>query len=366
MRSFRYKNILLFGSPQFSGNISEYFIANTEKLVIYETMPRFDNKYNLVKLYKKGKQVSEEKVESSGNIFLYYFFWYITYLKVLKSYYTRSEKLYVITWQPFFLIGGSLQKMFRKMEFVYWVGDYFPPVNIPLKIYESVKKFYHGQVKHACYLSDRINKKMNGKVVNTQNKKTIMWGVSNKPIESRSGKEFTIGFVGVIKESQGIEFLLEAVKEIPSIKLKILGSGSQALSEEYATVINNYGIENRVYFPNKMYYARELEKEMKECFIGAALYEATPLNATYYADPGKIKTYAQYGVPILMTPIADIEKYVRKFGAGEVVEQDTKDIKAGILKMKRGYNKYVKGLQKFNEYFDYELYYKKGFSFLEG
>src|SRR5258708_987465 len=40
----RYKNIFMYSSLQFCGNIEEYFSKHTEKLVVFITMPRLKNK----------------------------------------------------------------------------------------------------------------------------------------------------------------------------------------------------------------------------------------------------------------------------------------------------------------------------------
>lgn len=365
MKQLRYKNIFLFASPQFSGNIVEYFTAHTEKLVIYLTMPRFNNRYNIVQLYRKGKLVSEKKVISSGNVFLYYFLWFVTYLWCLFTLYKKDEEVFVITWQPFFFFGQTLQRLFRNVHFVYWIGDYFPPVSLSMRIYEKIKKYYAKQLPYVCYLSDRINSKMNGKILSTNNKKTVMWGIKPVAIPSKEKKIFTLCFIGVIKPSQGLETLLEIVKKMKDIRLKILGASTEEMAAFYKKIIADNGIEQRVYFPNKMFYGKEIEKEVKDCFLGVALYDVDKNSATYYADPGKIKTYTQYGLPVLMTPIADIEKYVKKYTAGEIVVQNIADVERAIKKIKKDYKKYITGVESFNDYFNYETYYKRNFSFLE-
>ena len=364
--TYRYKNILLFGSPQFSGNISEYFIANTQKLVLYITMPRLNNKFNIIYQYEKGEMISEEKVISSGNIFLYYFYWYVTYIRCLFKYYKKHEDVFVITWQPFFFFAMNIQRLFRNVRFVYWIGDYFPPISLTLSLYEKIKKYYATKITYVCYLSDRINEKMNGKILNTSMRRTVMWGVNAKNIKRNVKRNsLKILFVGLIKPSQGVESILSFLKANKDYKVKIIGICEQSYYLQLQKMIKDFGIAGQVYFPNRFLPEEELEKETIDCHVGIALYDVTPMNATYYADPGKIKTYAQYGLPILMTPIADIEKYVKKFSAGEIVSQDAADIEIALKKMKKNYKKYEQGIAMFNEYFEYDRYYKKRLNFLE-
>lgn len=367
MNNYKYKNILLFASFQFCGNIIEYFSQNSEKAVIYITQPRFNNKYNIVRLYKKGKLISEHKVISSGNIFLYYFYWYTTYLQVLLKYFAKNEKVYVIIWQPYFLFGMFLQKIFRNIEFVYWIGDYFPPVNSSLLFYEKLKKYYHDRVSYTRYLSDRINEKMNGRVLDTIERSTTMWGIKPPKMQKKklNSKKVILLFIGVIRDSQGLELLLEVIKRNPDFYLKLLGSSTEEYFKKYKNIITKYNISKRVAFPNRMFYAQELEKESSDSIIGVALYDVTKNNASYYADPGKIKTYAQLGLPVVMTNIADIEKYVKKYSAGKIVEKDVDDISNKIREIALHYTKYTKGLDAFNTYFEYNSYYKKSFKFME-
>lgn len=362
---YYYKNIFLYASLQFCGNIEEYFKNHTENLLVFIVMPRVNNKYNLLRYYKKGKLVDEKKVRSSSNIFLYYLLWYMQYLKALINFLPRNEKVVVIAFHPLSFFLMTVQKMLRNIEYVYWVGDYFPGVSLPLKLYEKMKLAYHKKVSFACYLSDKINKKMNGTVINSKTKKTVMWGVKPKNISRKAIKDqFTILFVGLIKQSQGIENILAFLKEHKDYKVKIIGVCEQKFYKQLQKSIKDSLIAKQIYFPNAFLSDEELVKESRDCNVGIALYDVGPLNATYYADPGKIKAYAELELPIIMSNISDAAKYVKKFKCGELVEN--KDgLEAAFLKVKKNYKSYQEGLKKFNKHFFYETYYKDAFIFLE-
>ena len=185
-KKYRYKNLFLYSSLQFIGNIEEYFVGNTEKIVAFIIMPRLKHNYNLIRLYKKGELIEEKKVRFSENVILYYLLWYCYQIFFLMRYFSRNEKVFIITFHPISFFGMSLQKMLRRIEYVYWIGDYFPPVNLSLRLFEKLKKHYHDKILYGCYLSDRINKKLNGKILNTPYRRTIMWGVDAKPIKRES------------------------------------------------------------------------------------------------------------------------------------------------------------------------------------
>lgn len=363
---FRYKNIFMYASLQFCGNIEEYFVDNTEKLVAFIIMPRLKHEYNFIRLYKKGKLIEEKKVRFSQNIILYYFRWYYYEMFFLMKYFSRSEKVFVITFHPISFFGMSLKKMLRRIKYVYWIGDYFPSVNLSLRLFEKLKKHYHDKMLYCCYLSDKINKKLNGKILNTPYRKTIMWGVDAKFIKREPNKHnFSFLFVGQITDSQGLDFLYEFLKSHKEYSIKIIGICDKELYEKHQRLIKDYNIGNQVYFPNKFFSNEELEEISKSCHVGVALYKVSKLNAIYYTDPGKIKTYAQLGLPILMSDISAIATYVKKFNAGEVITLNNKSIYEGIIRIKNNYESYTKGIAKFNRFFYYKTYYKRLFSFLE-
>src|SRR5258708_10248851 len=363
---FIYKNIFIYSSLQSIGNIEEYFSERTEKLVAFVIMPRKQYNASLIRLYLRGKLVEEKNIKLAKNIFLYYFLWYVHYLFFLLKYFTKKEKVFVITLQSIFFFGMNLQKLFRNIEFVFWDGDYYPPVNLSLILFEKLKKHYNNKVKYAVYQSNLMNEKMNDKVISTPNRKTVMWGVLPKKIKRKfDGKKFTILFVGAIRESQGLEFVFDFLKTHKDYSIKIIGAGEEKLFAKYKKTIKDNKIEKQVYFPNRFFSDNELTEISKSCQVGIAVYDITPNSATYYTDPGKVKTYATLGLPIIMSDVSAIVPFIKKFGCGVVIKINNEELSNALLDMKKNYRSYLKGLVKFNKYFYYETYYKKSFSFLE-
>ena len=93
------------------------------------------------------------------------------------------------------------------------------------------------------------------------------------------------------------------------------------------------------------------------------MYDMDPSNATYYTDPGKVKTYASLGLPIIMSDVSAIVPFVKKFKCGIVINKKDEDLGKAIIDIKKNYKRYLLGIKKFNEYFYYETYYHKGFNF---
>src|SRR5438046_744960 len=121
MKQFRYKNILLYSSHQWCGNTKEYFINNTEKLVVFLLMSRIKTDANILRIYEKGKLIKEVKTPLSEHFLLYYLLWYIHYIVAIFKYFPRNEKLIVICAHPYVFFATTLQKFFRKIDFVYYI-----------------------------------------------------------------------------------------------------------------------------------------------------------------------------------------------------------------------------------------------------
>ena len=216
----------MYSSHQSTANTEEYFAMHTEKLVVFVLDHRQYNT-NLVRLYEKGSLVEEKKIKLPQNIFAYFFLWYIYYLTFLIKYFTRKEKVIVISGHPISFFGMTIQKMLRNIDFLFYDGDFFPPVNISLMLFEALKRHYNKKVKYAFYSGDLINEKMNGKVLDTPYRKTALWGVMPRNIKRKfDNNNLTILFVGFIKFSQDLEFLFNFLKEHKNYKLKMIGTCS--------------------------------------------------------------------------------------------------------------------------------------------
>lgn len=366
MRKFRYENILLYTSHQWCGNIEEYFSQNSERLLAFLLMPRVQNKDNVLRIYEKGRLVKEDSIRLSENIFLYYIFWYLQYIRAIFKYAPRDQKLIVISFHPYPFLLMTLQKFFRRVVFVFWIADYFPPINIPLRLFEKAKKFYHNNIDYACYLGDGVNKIMNGRVLTTARKRTIIWGVKPKHIKRNFEKiKHTILYVGVVRSNVGLDIAYEFLKANKTYNLKVIGVCDKALYKKQVTMIKSYGIEEQVYFPNRFFFDGELNEISKECFVGIALYSIDSTSTIYYADPGKVKAYTEMGLPVIMTKTSSIAPYIEKFKAGEVIDRDVTSLERAVKNIQGNYKLYTDGVEKFNKYFYFEDYYRKGFKFLE-
>ncbi|MFZ5845435.1 MAG: hypothetical protein ACOY0S_03130 [Patescibacteria group bacterium] len=363
---FRYQSIFMYSTLQFAGHVEEYFAKYTRKLVVYVMMPRLKNRANLLRRYREGRLIEEKKVWSSGNLFLYYLSWYLHYLYFICKYFPPNEAFIVISGHPIAFLGMTVQKLLRRLTFAYWIGDFYPPVKWSLFLFEKIKKFYHDRVPFTYYLSDKINQKMNGKVLTQPHHRTVMWGVKRLKINKVPLKDkFNILFIGLVKEDQGLELLFSFLARHKEYSLKIIGICPDGLYQKYLAIIKKREIDEQVFFPNKFYSDTELENLAKTCHVGVAMYDTSPLSATFYTDPGKVKAYAELGLPVVMSETSAAAFYIRRFGCGEVINNDEKKLEEALLKIRRNYPRYLSGLENFRKYFYFETYYQRAFKALE-
>lgn len=367
MIKFRYKSLYIFSNLQYCGNLEEYFSKHTEKLVAHIVLPRLRNSYNIVRLYKKGKLVEEKKLWCNENIFLYFSAWFFQHIYIISRYFSPGEKFFTITFMPLIFFGATIQKLFRNIYFVFFIGDYCPAPNFSIRLYEWIKKYYHDRIPYICYLSDTLNKRMNNdKIIRNKNRRTVMWGVKPRHIQRSFPKEtFSMLFVGLIKPSQGLEFFYRFLQKNKNCSIKILGVCDEKLYKTHQNLFKKYTIAQQVYFPNKFFLDEEVTEISRECHVGVALYDTGKEHMIYYTEPGKVKLYTELGLPVIMSNVSSIVPYIKKFKAGEIVERNEESVLKAITKIKTQYKEYVLGVKRFNEHFFYETYYKSAFRFLE-
>ncbi|HLD25142.1 MAG TPA: hypothetical protein VJB96_04470 [Patescibacteria group bacterium] len=360
--TFRYDTIFMYGSLQSVGHTMEYFVRHTRKLVVFIVMPRVNGTENLVRVYHEGTMISERHVPSSRNILLYYLRWWYHHNLFLLTFFHRRERVLVFTGHPIALFGMSIIKLIRRVTYAYWIGDYYPPVNVSLILFEKLKKYYHDRVSCTFYLSDLINEKLNGSVRKTHEHRTVMWGIEmpKKRATLPRIRMTKLLFVGVVRPGQGLEEVFEYLSRDKTVCLSVIGVCESTYYALLQRLIKKLSIQDQIFFPNTFYSDTKLRTIAKDHHIGIALYDESPKSASFYTDPGKVKTYVEMGLPVVMTKTSAIAPYVRRFGCGETVSS-TAELPRVLDTMKRQYERYQDGLVAFSRYFAYESYYRNAF-----
>ena len=354
--------VFAYGSLQFCGHMEEFLVSRTKDLCVYIVQPRVGVHVNLVRRYRRGVLVREHPVRSSQNLLLYYLFWYVNHARELMRFCSKREKTLVLGGHPVVFFGMGLFRLLLPLAFAYWVGDYFPSRHPVIRLYEWVKKAYQRRMDYVYYLTDAINREMNdGVVVNTPRRRTVMWGLKPFPAVSvPPPTPFTLLFVGLLRPGQGLEQLFDFLVLNPDCHLSLIGVGQPDYVAALQSHVQESGLAERVFFPNRFYSEAELVEAARACHVGIALYDTAEENFTHYADPGKVKAYAEMHLPVLMTRISDIVPYVERFGSGEVIG-GVEELKGALERVRTDYPRYREGVERFSEHFAFERYYGAAF-----
>lgn len=330
-----------FSPYENAGNILDFLLDNFTNVILFAF-----NFYRLgegqkpprVIVYRNRKSVKEyQLLHVLGNVpksMLFFFipfrsfinflqiFWY---LLVLKKRFKRYDIYFTVNaftaW-----VGNVLRSFGIVNKTIFWVWDYYPPLH-PNKIILLIRWIYWQFDKmgiasdKTVFLSKRLldlRKDINILPQNADYKVIPIGTNPKKKISAKSfDKQIVVGFLGVVKESQGLDLFFDCAKQInkkfPRLRLEIIGSGPD--EEHFKMRAKKAPVP--VVFHGFVRTNAEIEHIQSAWHIGIALYAPDESNVSYYTDTSKIKGYLSLGIPVIATNV---------FSSFEVVEQ-----KAGII-----------------------------------
>jgi hypothetical protein len=363
--SLLYNRVFAYASLQFCGHIEAYCAAHTRELAVFIVQPRVGLHQHVLRRYHDGQLIEERPVRSSQFLFLYYLLWYLNHVRILLNFCPRNETTIVFGGHPIVFFGMGILRRMRPLRYAYWIGDYFPSTHSVIRVFERIKKVYHRRVDAAFYLTDAINQMMNGTVVENPNRRTVMWGLKPFPKKPPPPNDpFTLLFVGLIRPGQGLENLFTFLVQNPHYRLKLIGTGQPVYLQRLQDLLQQLGLCERVFFPRRFYTELDLLDVAATCHVGLALYDLSSDNFTHYADPGKVKAYAEMHLPVIMTRISDIVPFIERYGSGEVIDR-IENIGDAVERIRVNYTKYQDGIEQFIAHFECDGYYHDAFSALE-
>lgn len=353
---FQCDSVFAHASFQFCGHIDEYLIANVRHLTLVRFQTRFGTGGHRLERYEEGQLVETRALRSSRNIFLYYLLWMFHHnVELWRCAHRHNVTTIALFTHPVGCFGMGLQRLFGRVKFAFWPWDWFPPVNISLKIYASVVRRCMRKANFRYALTQAIADQVGG------NAAVVMLGMKRRPCaDADRSKSSRILVVGQLRNGQGVEDVLDFVAAHPECSLSLLGAAANGFEAVIAERIRNGHLEDRVHFPNHFVSQGELEEEAAKCFCGLALYDTRSDNFTHYADPGKVKSYIEMGLPVVMTRISEIVPYVERYGAGEIVDS-LAELPAAVARIASNPQRYMAGVRSFAECFEYETYYRNRF-----
>jgi glycosyltransferase involved in cell wall biosynthesis len=231
-----------------------------------------------------------------------------------------------------------------------------------MNVYNSLVKHYNDSLQYVLYLSPNL-KKIYVPTTMRENtvKEVISFGIKDIKVTAKPIKN-TIGYIGNLRPGQGLEFILEAAKKNPKLIVEFAGDGP--LREELEKIVKTYKLSKRVTF-HGFVTNEELLHIVKRWEVAVAPYLPSKDNPTMYTEPGKIKLYIEFGLPVIMTKVSYIYKDLIKYNAGTAIDFTYTSFAKGLLEIQKNYKQYKTGVENFKKDNQFEGYYHRKFRFLE-
>lgn len=345
-RIYRHECVFAQASFQFCGHIDDYLIENVRQLGLIYFQTRFGKGRHLFRRYEAGRLVEERELSFASSCLGYYVGLWRHWNRELNAFRRGKAEVTAVFTHPLLAFGKGFR---RNVRTVFWQWDHFPDVSPKSRLFNAFARFYAPRCSVYRPLTHAI-----GKAVGLPDAKPLMLGV--KP-PSRFGdpQSTRLLLVGQLRKGQGVEDVLDFLSRTPDAALSLMGAAANGFGDEIRRRIAEGKLEGRVHFPDRFVSDAELRDEAAKCFAALALYDTASNNLTHYADPGKVKSAIEMGLPVVMTRISEIVPFIARFHAGEVVDS-VADLPAALSRIRRDPASYFAGCRAFAEHFDYRKY----------
>jgi len=366
-----------------SGHILDYLIEHFEHVFLFSLAfhPLKGKKsVNRLTIYSKSKITTDENlfyldIAEKFSFFLLPLRSMLNFLQIIYKIFL-IRKIYGKV-DFFFTVNAFTATIGRVLKYIgfvrssiFWVWDFYP-FNHP-KVTFRIMRWLYWQFDIFATFSDRVfylNHRLRdvrvtyGILSPNSPFTTIPIGTGpHLPIKTKNNKKIKIGFIGVLKKSQGIDMLIQSgpllSKHFDDITFEIIGSGPDGEefrknAKQYKNVhYNFYGYVSDEEFKNILY----------NCTIGISPYSPEEGTVSKYTDPGKPKRYIEFNLPIITTDVIELSKDIVAAGAGEVIKYgDTAGFVRALKKIMANYNHYSKSAQLLNKKYFYNSIYPQMF-----
>ncbi|MCX6810131.1 MAG: glycosyltransferase [Candidatus Berkelbacteria bacterium] len=273
------------------------------------------------------------------------------------------------------LSGIVLRRLGYVKKCVYYVIDYNPhrfQNRLVNKIYHKIDQYCVKHCDETWNLSVRMEEGRK-KYFNFSGGNQItfpigIWFDKFNRVPFAKVEKQTLVYMGHVLKKQGIQYVIEAtpaiIKKIPSFNFLIIGGG------EYLTDLKNLadklGVYKNLEFTGFVEDHRDVERMLSVGAAAVAMYEkyddAGNLSFTYFADPGKLKSYLAGALPIILTDVSHNAKEIERLGCGKIITSDKESIAKAviaILKNEKQLEKMHKNAEEYAKKYDWNLTFPK-------
>ncbi len=217
--------------------------------------------------------------------------------------------------------------------------------------------------KILCAIEKAIVKKAGKIIVHTQGQKQfleakyhadniecIYMGITQKNPHVLNKKN--ILFFGILSKLKGIEYLIQAMDNLPEYNLRIVASMPDKTLSKYSNelkeLIKTKTLKNTEFISKEWFTDEEKDGHYHWADIIALPYIWGSYQSAVAADA------VSYGLPILVTKTGAIWEMVDKFKCGVIIEpKKSSEIAKGIKKIFSNYEKYQQGIMNYRDETDW-------------
>lgn len=333
-------------SPAHGDDIRQYFINKqcAKFWFIAHEFAQLDTRRTYIETFENGKLISKvygkdlkflpEKLVFIKDI--------ISTLWLLLTV-VRKADLYVGA-SAFDTLPGIICKKLIDLKAVFFLTIDFVPKKFPSpflnKIYVVIDKFcvYHADQtwNPSPRMAEGREKIWKYPKSSSTKQITLPFGVwmDQFPVSTVKNKTPILIFSGHLVAKQGVQLAIESMADIlkfePKTKLVIIGKGEYLPTLEQ--MVKKLGLIKQVSFMGYVDPATQSQL-LSKAWIGLATFDPQLDTFSYYADPGKIKTYLGHGLPVILTDVPYMAEVVDSKKAGTIVKYDSKEFSKAVIEM---------------------------------
>jgi glycosyltransferase involved in cell wall biosynthesis len=162
------------------------------------------------------------------------------------------------------------------------------------------------------------------------------FGTARSQRQAGGPRRPTAIYIGYIGAWAGVDLVLDAaslvVRQIPNLRVIILGHGTPLEVEALRTGIDRRGIASIVEYRGKVPY-EALPAHLAEADLGLAMFR--PLDLTRYAFPLKVVEYMATGLPVVTTTDTEAADLVISSGVGAAVPFEADAVAEAVVDLLR-------------------------------
>jgi UDP-glucuronate decarboxylase len=342
----KYKNVFMVSCAILcrKEGMADYFKRNSDTFAIVNVIPNHlkdqkpvCNYYENGKLKKSIPLITLPRTLAKSNP-------YITNIgyvfSIVYAAFTLRKKfdIFIGEGHIYSLAGVLLRFLGFWKKIIYSSGDYF--VNVAS--FQIIDKFLAKNVDAIWSASRPMVRERKKRVKDASEKclQTVMplgINVRERAVKNKAHKGNNVLFIGNVQKQQGVDLLVDAMsiisKSKPKLAINVHVVGKGVYLEQLKEKVRGAGLQKRFKFFGFVESDAKLDKIMRECFVGTALYDPKSAHLTKLSDPGKIKDYLAAGIPVITTNVSPISQELEDTKAGTLVPYKEQRVAEAILKM---------------------------------